>query len=339
MDTAVLDAAEYIFGGKGYQQATMEILAREAGLSVGTLYNLFKSKEEIYGRVAQRIGETVVRRIQPLVYARDPEEALLDVIRLRLFNYVNDRLFFQPFCFPAYLGVQPEPGRLGPEVNQLHQQYVDLVERVFGRCLAKTGKTGTPGMNAAVCLEGMITAFMGYWSKPLQSDNLARVARHMTTVLLNGIAPDMQQPDDTPTAADSRAIYVSRYDLERLRELLDVVRAFGKKECQEHADVLAEELKHARITHPREVPPDVVTMNSRVRVVNLSTGADQVLSLVFPRDVESAPDNLSILNPFGTAILGRRLGDVFAATAGNDKEMYQLTQVLYQPEAAGDYHL
>lgn len=340
VDSAILDAAEYVFGWKGYQQTTMEILARETGLSVGTLYNLFESKEDIYGQVAQRIGETVVSRIQPLVNAKDPEAAVLDVIRLRMYNHVNDRLFFQPFCFPAYLGVQPEPSRLGNRVNELHQEYVDLVEKVFARCLAKIGHTAPPGLKMAVWLEGMITAFTGYWSSPLQSDNLAKVARHMKTVLLRGIATPAEALADTATEVmESRAIYISRYDLERLNELLEVVRAFGKKECQEYADALAKELKHARITNPQEVPPDVVTMNSKVRVVNVNTGTDRICALVFPRDAALAPDNVSVLNAFGTTLLGRRLGDVFALDSGQDAVMYHVTQMLYQPEAAGDYHL
>ncbi len=340
VDSTILDAAELVFGRKGYQQTTMEFLAREAGISVGSIYNLFESKEDVYGRVAQRIGEFVIRRLEPLTRAGDPEEAVLDLIRLRLCNYSNDRLFFQPFCFPAYLGVQPEPERLGPEVNRLHEKYIDIVERIFARCFAKLGQKGTPGIKMSVCLEGMLTAFTSYWSEPLQSDNLAKVARHMRTVLLRGIVPPGAHPgDEAPSVAESRAIYISRYDLERLRELLEVVRAFGTKENQKHADMLDEELKLARLTNPREVPPDVVTMNSKVRVKNPNTGADRVYTLVFPRNADLAPENVSILNPFGTAILGRRLGDVFTVGAGEDAPMYEIAQILYQPEASGDYHL
>lgn len=337
VDSTILDAAELVFGRKGYQQTTMEMLAREAGISVGTLYNLIEGKEDLYGRVAQRIGEFVMRRLEPLLRASDPEEAVLDLIRLRLCNYANDRLFFQPFCFPAYLGVQPEPERLGPEVNQLHEKYIDLVERIFARCFAKVGQKGTPGIQMSVCLEGMLTAFTSYWSEPLQSDNLAKVARHMRTVLLRGIIPP--ESPEAGTVAESRAIYISRYDLERLRELLEVVRAFGTHENQKYADMLDEELKLARIANPREVPPDVVTMNSKVRVKNPNTGADRVHTLVFPRNADLAPENVSILNPFGMALLGRRLSDVFTVGPGPEAPMYEIAQILYQPEASGDYHL
>lgn len=340
VDNALLDAAELVFGQKGYQQTTMEVLAREAGMSVGSIYNLFESKEDVYGRVAQRIGEFVVRRLEPLTHASDPEEAVLDLIRLRLCNYTNDRLFFQPFCFPSYLGIQPAPERLGAQVNRLHQKYIDIVERIFARCFAKLGQKEAPGIQMSVCLEGMLTAFTSYWSDPLQSDNLAKVARHMRTMLLRGILPSLDQPEsDTPSVTESRAIYISRYDLERLRELLQVVRAFGTEENQKHADTLDEELKHARITNPREVPPDVVTMNSKVRAANLKAGTDRVYALVFPRKADLAPENVSILDSFGTALLGRRLGDVFAVNAGSEALMYEVTQILYQPEAAGDFHL
>ena len=68
----ILDAAEHVFGWKGYQRTTMEAIAREAGISVGTLYNLFKSKEDLYGQVAQRIGRSLISRIQPLLHSKDP---------------------------------------------------------------------------------------------------------------------------------------------------------------------------------------------------------------------------------------------------------------------------
>lgn len=335
---AILDAAEHIFGWKGYQQATMEMVAREAGVSVGTLYNQFGNKEALYGKVAERIGHAVVERIRPLLHARDPEEGVLDAIRLRLCNYVNDRLFFQPFSFPAYLGIQPEPEKIGSAANQLHKQYVEMVEKVFARCLAREKRVAGE-VKMAAYLEGMISAFMGYWSGPLQSDNLAKVSRQMRDMLLRGVGAPLHVAAAAGEPSDSRTIYISRYDLERLEELLHVVRGFGKKESQHYADTLQEELLQARVTSPREVPPDVVTMNSRVRIVNPDTGSDRVFTLTFPKESDHREENVSILSPMGVALFGRRLGDTFTVGAGNGVTLYQVQQILYQPEAMGDYHL
>ncbi|MCA9421474.1 MAG: GreA/GreB family elongation factor, partial [Nitrospira sp.] len=61
---------------------------------------------------------------------------------------------------------------------------------------------------------------------------------------------------------------------------------------------------------PKDIPPDVVTMNSRVRLSDMNKGDDLVYTLVFPRDANAAEGKISILAPVGTAILGFRVGDI-----------------------------
>lgn len=46
--TEILDAAEAIFAEKGFLRTTVEQIAAETGFSVGSLYNLFGSKEDLY---------------------------------------------------------------------------------------------------------------------------------------------------------------------------------------------------------------------------------------------------------------------------------------------------
>lgn len=47
---------------------------------------------------------------------------------------------------------------------------------------------------------------------------------------------------------------------------------------------------------------------------------------------------ISVLAPLGTAVLGFRRGDAFEwRMPGRDRRL-QVEEVLYQPEAAGDYH-
>ncbi|MDD3656403.1 MAG: TetR/AcrR family transcriptional regulator [Atribacterota bacterium] len=44
----IYQAAFYLFTVKGYQQVTMKMIAQEAGLSVGTLYNYFLNKQDLF---------------------------------------------------------------------------------------------------------------------------------------------------------------------------------------------------------------------------------------------------------------------------------------------------
>ncbi len=48
---AILQAARQVFARKGYDPATLEAVAREAGLAKGTLYLYFRDKEDLFFQV------------------------------------------------------------------------------------------------------------------------------------------------------------------------------------------------------------------------------------------------------------------------------------------------
>lgn len=71
----VLDAAEDVFNEHSYSTASVEEIAHRAEISVGTLYNLFHSKEEIYRAVVSRGQKLFFENIEMRVdQARGPLE-------------------------------------------------------------------------------------------------------------------------------------------------------------------------------------------------------------------------------------------------------------------------
>ena len=137
-----------------------------------------------------------------------------------------------------------------------------------------------------------------------------------------------------------RDIYITEFDLNRLSELLEVGLSFrGSKSESGHLDGLKEELDRAHIVLPKDIPPDTVTMNSRVRLSDMGKAEKLVYTLVFPRDADAATGRISVLAPVGTAILGCRVGDIIEWQVPAGKRKLKIEEILYQPEAAGDYHL
>ena len=121
---------------------------------------------------------------------------------------------------------------------------------------------------------------------------------------------------------ECRDIYYTEFDLNRLTELLGVWQTFnGNKTTSIHLESLIEELDRAHIVLPKDIPADVVTMNSRVRLSDPSKEEDLIYTLVFPRDADSGAGKISVLAPIGTAILGYRVGDIIrmAGSVGNTK--------------------
>ena len=58
-----------------------------------------------------------------------------------------------------------------------------------------------------------------------------------------------------------------------------------------------------------------------------------------PHDVSVFGDRLSVAGPAGIALLGKRVGQIVHWTVGAKVRRLRIEQILYQPEAAGDYHL
>lgn len=136
----------------------------------------------------------------------------------------------------------------------------------------------------------------------------------------------------------ARKIYVTEFDRVRLEDLLAAAETFGEAAWQE-LEPLAAELDRAEVVSSREVPADVVTMNSRVRLRDLASERDMTYSLVFPRDANVEAGAISILAPIGTALLGYARGDVIEWRVPSGVRRLRIEEVVYQPEAAGDFHL
>ena len=135
-----------------------------------------------------------------------------------------------------------------------------------------------------------------------------------------------------------RTIYITEFDMERLRTLIEDakrVERFGN----EYLDSLEMELARGQVVAPKEVPADVVTMNSKVSLRDLDTDEEMVVTLVFPPDANIAQSKVSVLAPIGTAMLGYRVGDTFTWKVPDGERRLQVEKILYQPEAAGDHHL
>ena len=135
----------------------------------------------------------------------------------------------------------------------------------------------------------------------------------------------------------TRTIFITVQDMNRLSRLL--TEAAGSAADDEYLRQLERELDRSQLVRSENVPPDVVTMNSRVRIRDLDSGEEKVFALVFPSDRADHPDNVSVVSPLGTAVLGFRVGDIIRWKASGRVLNLKVEELLYQPEAAGDLHL
>ena len=140
------------------------------------------------------------------------------------------------------------------------------------------------------------------------------------------------------TPKEERQIYVTKFDLQRLQELVQVAKEF-KFQDRNDLKKLEQELERATIVGSKDVLPDVVTMNAKVELLDIDKNEKMTFTLVFPIDADIDRGKISIIAPIGTAILGYRVGDTVIWQVQAGVRRIKIQKIIYQPEASGDYHL
>lgn len=129
-------------------------------------------------------------------------------------------------------------------------------------------------------------------------------------------------------------IILSSLDMERIEALLEKHTApFPGREA------LEAELDRADVFDPKDMPPNVVTMNSTVRFTMLESGKSNTLSLVYPKEMDGSDSKVSIFAPVGIALLGLSVGDELQMPSATGKvTTVRVDAIDYQPENAGELH-
>ena len=114
--------------------------------------------------------------------------------------------------------------------------------------------------------------------------------------------------------SNGRQIFITDFDLVRLENLIEDANRRSSRDGK-YLEELEQELIKAEVVTPAGIPPDVITMNSRVCLQDMDSGENLVYTLVFPGDADFDSGKISVLAPIGTALIGYRAGafEVFRA--------------------------
>jgi AcrR family transcriptional regulator len=182
---AILRAAESVFARKGFHDATIEEIARESGYSVGTLYNFFKNKDDLYTRVIFSHHEEFTRRFDAVLAAgKGAIETLGGLLDLSLAHFTLHQAFVRLF-FQSSEGtvIRSMPA----EIRRFHLHYSESLHALFKRGVQSGELIPLDPQLLTFCYEGFISAMIRYWAmgdfkEPLSA--LSEKARHTFSTIL-----------------------------------------------------------------------------------------------------------------------------------------------------------
>ncbi len=125
-------------------------------------------------------------------------------------------------------------------------------------------------------------------------------------------------------------ISITEQDYIKLCDLVKVEKLRHTTEIN-NLSYLGAEIKRAnRISDSKQVT-DIITMNSVVEVVDLDTGREMRVKLVYPREADFRKGNVSVLSMFGSALLGYKIGSTISYQAPGGIKKVKIKNV-FHPE-------
>jgi regulator of nucleoside diphosphate kinase len=133
-------------------------------------------------------------------------------------------------------------------------------------------------------------------------------------------------------------LIINRLDYARIKSAINEAKYF-KSVSKVEAEKLMSELENAKILEPNEIPANVVTMNSIVKLSFPGSSRQVQFQIVYPNQANVKENKISILSPIATALIGYQVGDEIEWLVPMGLTTIRIDEIIYQPEAAGDFDL
>ena len=121
-------------------------------------------------------------------------------------------------------------------------------------------------------------------------------------------------------------------DFEKLLNLIKVIKT-RTENLPETLSLLSKRLKFATKVLPKDIPDEVITMNSFVMINWMNTGIMRTVNLVYPEFEDKGEWKISVFSSLGAALIGRRQGNEIVYRSRKRDFRVKIMGVVFQPEA------
>ena len=160
----VLEVAEGVFAKNGFRSASMEEIATRAELSVGSLYNLFPSKEALFSAVVERGHDQLLSGVRSALAGEASPLRQLELLAASALGYFEQHEAMFRLYLSATNGFLWNIQRtLGEWSFEKHVEFIQFVEEICREGMAKEGWPRSDSESLALIIVGMLNAFLTRW--------------------------------------------------------------------------------------------------------------------------------------------------------------------------------
>jgi AcrR family transcriptional regulator len=187
----ILDEAETIFAAKGFHAATMAEIAQQAGFAIGTLYQFFHGKEDLYVSMVIEKLQRMYQEIRDAVQAKEDTLQKIEALVSAYFLFVENNAGFCTFF------VRSDGATLPDVSNALKEQMIDaylgqimFIEGVISKGVEEGIFQTDKSRDYAYALSGIIRGIIYDWLVGAHQGSLAGKTGLVTDIFLRGILKD-----------------------------------------------------------------------------------------------------------------------------------------------------
>ncbi|MBE0558482.1 MAG: TetR/AcrR family transcriptional regulator [Proteobacteria bacterium] len=184
----ILDAAVKTFAAKGFHSATVAEIAAASGFAIGSLYQFFESKEQLYtAMLTEKLG-MMYAGIRAVVEEESDIIRKIELLVASHFRYVEENAeFCSIFVRGDYLALSEGTAELRTRMRSDYARHVAFIEEVMADGM-RTGvlkEMDAPMMAAA--LMGIVNSYASKWIALAEAKSLTKKTPFVLAIFLEGV--------------------------------------------------------------------------------------------------------------------------------------------------------
>lgn len=182
----ILDAAETVFSKQGFNEARMDDIVAESGLSKGALYWYYKGKDAIIMALLDRVFLAQMKTVEDFIDAEGSAEE-----KLRVFTCaaVTDIRHFERFMTLGYefVALATRRKEVREKIKGYYRSYTEILAQIIEQGIAEDEFDDVDPRKTALTIIGLNEGITLMWFIDPESIDWDELTEAPLDMLLNGI--------------------------------------------------------------------------------------------------------------------------------------------------------
>ena len=182
----ILDAAETVFSKQGFNEARMDDIVAESGLSKGALYWYYKGKDAIIMALLDRVFLAQMKTVEDFIDAEGSAEE-----KLRVFTRaaVTDIRHFERFMTLGYefVALATRRKEVREKIKGYYRSYTEILAQIIELGIAEDEFDDVDPRKTALTIIGLYEGITLMWFVDPESIDWDELTEAPLDMLLNGI--------------------------------------------------------------------------------------------------------------------------------------------------------